>query len=70
MTKEERENPEIINTSRIKRISRGSGRTESEVRELLDHYNKMKKLMKMLGGKAGLERGALGKLMKQFGLKI
>jgi signal recognition particle subunit SRP54 len=70
MTKEERENPEIINASRIKRISRGSGRPESEVRELLQQYEQMKKLVKMLGGKAGLERGALGKLMKQFGFKI
>ncbi|MEM5766611.1 MAG: signal recognition particle receptor subunit alpha [Candidatus Aenigmatarchaeota archaeon] len=70
MTKEERENPEIINVSRIKRIAKGSGRPESEVRELLQQYEQMKKLMKMLGGKAGLERGALGKLMKQFGLKI
>ncbi|MEM5773036.1 MAG: signal recognition particle receptor subunit alpha [Candidatus Aenigmatarchaeota archaeon] len=70
MTKEERENPEIINASRIRRIAKGSGRPESEVRELLQQYEQMKKLMKMLGGKAGLERGALGKLMKQFGLKI
>lgn len=70
MTKEERENPEIINASRIRRIAKGSGRPESEVRELLQQYEQMKKLMKMLGGKAGLERGALGKLMKQFGLKL
>jgi len=70
MTKEERENPEIINASRIRRIARGSGRPESEVRELLQQYEQMKKLMKMLGGKAGLERGVLGKLMKQFGLKL
>jgi len=70
MTKEERENPEIINASRIRRIARGSGRPESEVRELLQQYEQMKKLMKMLGGKAGLERGALSKLMKQFGFKV
>ncbi|MEM5879014.1 MAG: signal recognition particle protein Srp54 [Candidatus Aenigmatarchaeota archaeon] len=70
MTKEERENPEIINASRIRRIAKGSGRQESEVRELLQQYEQMKKLMKMLGGKAGLERGALGKLMKQFGLRL
>ena len=70
MTKEERENPEIINASRIRRIAKGSGRPESEVRELLQQYEQMKKLMKMLGGKACLERGVLGKLMKQFGLKL
>jgi len=70
MTKEEKEKPEIISAPRIKRIANGSGRPESEVRELLQQYEQMKKMMRMLGGKAGLERGALGKLAKQFGFKI
>lgn len=70
MTKKEKENPDNIDASRIKRIAKGSGRPESEVRELLDQYNKMKKLMKTLGGKAGLQRGALKQLVKQFGLKL
>jgi len=70
MTKEERENPEIINSSRIKRISRGSGRPEAEVRELLDQYNKMKKLLKSLGGVSGLQRGKFKELAKQFGFKF
>jgi len=70
MTKQEKENPEIIKESRIKRIAKGSGRHESEVRELLEQYEKMKKMMKMMGGQAGLQRGALKNLMKQFGLKF
>jgi signal recognition particle subunit SRP54 len=70
MTKSEKENPDSIDASRIKRIAKGSGRPESEVRELLDQYNKMKKLMKTLGGKAGLQRGALKQLSKQFGIKL
>jgi signal recognition particle subunit SRP54 len=70
MTKGEKETPEIISVPRIKRIAKGSGRPESEVRELLQQYEQMKKMMKMLGGKAGLERGALGKLAKQLGLKL
>lgn len=70
MTKEEKGNPSIITSSRIKRIASGSGRTEAEVRELISQFNKMKKLMKQLGGKAGLERGALKKLTKQFGFKL
>jgi signal recognition particle subunit SRP54 len=70
MTKKERENPEIINASRISRISKGSGRPESEVRELLSQYEKMKKLLKTFGGKAGLERGNLKKLAKQFGFRF
>jgi signal recognition particle subunit SRP54 len=70
MTPEEREDPKIINSSRIKRIARGSGRPESEVRDLLNQYDKMKKLMKKLGGKAGLERGPLKQLAKRFGFKL
>ncbi|MBS3054893.1 MAG: signal recognition particle receptor subunit alpha [Candidatus Aenigmarchaeota archaeon] len=70
MTKSEKENPGIVNASRIKRIAKGSGRPESEVRELLDQYEKMKKMMKMLGGQAGLQRGALKNLGKQFGFKF
>jgi signal recognition particle subunit SRP54 len=70
MTKEERRNPEIINANRLKRIAKGSGRSEAEVRELLQQYSKMKKIMKMLGGKAGLERGALQQLLRKFGLQL
>lgn len=70
MTKIEKENPGIVNASRIKRIAKGSGRPESEVRELLDQYEKMKKMMKMFGGQAGLQRGALKNLGKQFGFKF
>lgn len=47
MTKHERENPEIINSSRIKRIAFGSGRSERDVRELLSRYKQMKTLVKM-----------------------
>jgi signal recognition particle subunit SRP54 len=62
MTKEERENPEIIDSSRVKRISKGSGTTETEVRELLRYYNQMKKVLKMITGK----RGLLSKLSRRF----
>jgi len=70
MRKEEKENPDMISVSRVKRIAQGSGRPESEVRELLTQYKKMKKLMKQFGGKAGLERGALKQLAKRFGFKF
>ncbi|MEM7821834.1 MAG: signal recognition particle receptor subunit alpha [Candidatus Aenigmatarchaeota archaeon] len=70
MTKQERENPEIITISRIKRIARGSGRPESEVRELLNQYEKMKKVMRQLGGLKGMQRGALKNLAKQFGFRF
>ncbi len=48
MTKEERENPKILNASRIRRIARGSGRTEKEVKELIRHFEMTKKMLKSL----------------------
>jgi signal recognition particle subunit SRP54 len=51
MTKEERENPDVINSSRLKRIARGSGRTEKDVRELLSRYKQTKNLMKASKGR-------------------
>jgi signal recognition particle subunit SRP54 len=70
MTKEERENPSIISTNRIKRIAKGSGRTEAEVHELLKQYENAKKLMKSFGGAAGLQRGQFKNLAKQFGFRF
>jgi len=48
MTKEEIEDPKIIDSSRIKRIARGSGRTEKEVKELINQYFNMKRMIKTL----------------------
>jgi len=48
MTPEEREDPRIINASRIRRIARGSGTNEKDVKELLKHYMLMRKMMKAL----------------------
>jgi signal recognition particle subunit SRP54 len=70
MTKAEKENPDLIKETRIKRIAKGSGRQESEVRDLLEQYEKMKKMMKMLGGKAGMQRGMMRNFGKQFGFKF
>ncbi|HIQ49727.1 MAG TPA: signal recognition particle protein [Nanoarchaeota archaeon] len=64
MTKEERANPEIINSSRIKRIAKGSGTKEEDVRELLRHYEQAKKIAKMIRG-----RGMI-KFLRKFGLKL
>ncbi len=70
MTKDERTYPDIITASRIKRIAKGSGKTETEVRELLSQYQQMKKLMRSMGGLKGLQRGQMKNLAKQFGFKI
>ncbi|MCX8175817.1 MAG: signal recognition particle protein Srp54 [Candidatus Bathyarchaeota archaeon] len=48
MTKEERENPKILNASRIRRIARGSGRSEAEVKELVKQFEVTKKALKSL----------------------
>ena len=66
MTKEERENPDIIHASRIKRIARGSGTSPKDVRDFLRHYYQTKKLIKKIGGMKGLKRGFLQRFMRKF----
>jgi len=46
MTTEERENPSIVNGSRRKRISRGSGTQLSEINRLLKQFNQIKEMFK------------------------
>lgn len=53
MTKEEVEEPKLIDSSRARRIARGSGRTEKEVKELINQYTNMKKMMKSLKRRQG-----------------
>lgn len=64
LTKEERENPNIINSSRITRVAKGAGVTEADVRELLNQYNQMKKMTKMFKGRGQKD---LINMMKRFG---
>ncbi len=57
MTVLERENPEILNGSRRKRIALGSGTSVQEVNNLLKQFGEMKKMMKTMnkmGGKRSL----------------
>ncbi len=49
MTKTELDEPKLIKASRIKRIARGSGTSEKDVRDLLKQYESMKKMMKQMG---------------------
>jgi len=51
MTGTEKADPERINSSRLKRIARGSGRSEKDVRELLSRYKQMKSLVKTSKGR-------------------
>lgn len=48
MTPEEREKPQIINASRIRRIARGSGTNERDVKDLLKQYKMLRRMMKTL----------------------
>ncbi|MED1864262.1 signal recognition particle protein [Fictibacillus nanhaiensis] len=50
MTLHEREQPEIINASRKRRIAKGSGRTVQEVNRLIKQFEDMKKMMKQMSG--------------------
>ncbi|MGI6150510.1 MAG: signal recognition particle protein [Christensenellales bacterium] len=50
MTKEERENPDIINGSRRKRIAKGCGMQIQDVNRLLNQFDQTKKLMKQFSG--------------------
>ncbi|MFA5407348.1 MAG: signal recognition particle protein [Bacilli bacterium] len=50
MTNEERHNPEVIKASRKIRIAKGCGLTVQEVNKLLNQYEQMKKMMKMMKG--------------------
>ncbi len=51
MTPEERDNPKVINASRTRRIARGSGTEEREVRELIKQYNATRKMLRQLKGR-------------------
>lgn len=66
MTPEEREDPGILNASRIRRIARGSGTSEAEVKEMLKQYEMMKQLVKSLAG-GRMPKGPLKKFFKQLG---
>jgi signal recognition particle subunit SRP54 len=54
MTLQERENPKIFNSSRMKRVARGSGTNEKEVKELLKQYVMMRRMLKTLRRKKKL----------------
>jgi signal recognition particle subunit SRP54 len=55
MTPEERQNPELLNGSRRRRIAQGSGTKVHEINQLMKQFDQMKKMMKTMSkmGKAG-----------------
>ena len=59
MTSEERARPDMLNARRRQRIARGSGTTVTQVNDLLQRFNQMRKMMK--------SAGKMKKMMAQFG---
>ncbi len=57
MTKKERQNPDILNGSRKRRIAKGSGTSIQEINKLLKQFEEMKKMMKMMNGMAKGKKG-------------
>ena len=62
MTDEELDDPSRVGPSEVRRIARGSGTSEEDVRELLEYYNTMEQTMSQLGGGRDMER-----MMKKMG---
>ncbi len=63
MTKEERNNPSILNGPRKKRIANGSGRSIAEVNRLLKQFEEMKKMVKQM---SSLTKGKKGRFKFPF----
>ncbi|MBI2630296.1 signal recognition particle protein [Candidatus Pacearchaeota archaeon] len=78
MTQEEKENPEIIEkqSSRIQRISKGSGISTSDIKSLLKQYKILKDFIKsgdsmdLSKGMAGISQKQMQKLARKFGKKV
>ena len=69
MTKEERENPKIINGSRRKRIANGSGTDMATINKLLKQFKMMSEMMKKMskGNLKGMtDKGISPELLKQL----
>jgi len=64
MTEEELTHPEIIKQSRVKRIARGAGMRNEDVKELLKYYQVTKKAIKGFGKRK--MNGPLGQMMRQM----
>lgn len=76
MTKEEIENPEILEkeTSRIQRIAKGSGTTTSDIRALIKQYRMLKEMIKSQSSIASpdgaVDQKSMMRLAKKFGRKM
>ena len=67
MTKKERQEPDIINASRRRRIANGSGTTVADVNELLQQFRGMRQMMQMMGKGGGMNMNNLGSMLGNMG---
>jgi signal recognition particle subunit SRP54 len=56
MTREERQNPDLIDLNRRRRIARGSGTQPTEVKQFLNHFDQVRALMKKMAKMTVWER--------------
>jgi signal recognition particle subunit SRP54 len=63
MTEAELENPRVVGASRLKRIARGSGKPEEQVRELLEQHRMMGRAIKQF---QGMGEGDMERMMQQM----
>ncbi len=72
MTFEELNNPEILNVQRISRVSKGSGVSESDIKQLLKQYKQTKKLAKNFKGLNGkkIPKNLQGLMKKMKGFQM
>ncbi|MNN58836.1 Signal recognition particle protein [compost metagenome] len=66
MTTQEKQNPDLINHSRRKRIAAGSGTSLADVNRLIKQFDEMRRMMKQFSGMMG-PKGKGSKMMKQLG---
>lgn len=66
MTKKERQEPDIINASRRRRIATGSGTTVADVNELLQQFRGMRQMMQMMGKGGGMNMANMGSMLGQM----
>lgn len=62
MNKDERENPSILDSQRIRRVARGSGTSERDVKDMLKQFNMARNMIKRFRGSRELRRRMLGKM--------
>lgn len=63
MTKKERENPDLIDGSRKKRIAQGSGTSIQQVNNLLKQFDEMRRMMRKMNTMQAA--GKVGKMLKK-----